>query len=127
MKTKISNLLGPALGDYFADHLPRIRGMSPNTIQSYRDSLVLLLRFVACDRKRTVADLDLNDIDPQRVLAFLSHLERDRKNGVPTRNVRLWAIHALSIARRVHSSTMATFPEITENSVRVWTSNLVAR
>ncbi len=94
MKSKTSNLLGLALRDYFTDHLPRLRGMSPNTIQSYRDSLVLLLRFLACDRKRTVADLDLTDIDPQRVLAFLSYLERDRKNGVTTRNVRLSAIHA---------------------------------
>jgi integrase/recombinase XerD len=94
MKSKPPNLLGTALRDYFTDHLPRLRGMSPNTIQSYRDSLVLLLRFVACSRKRTVADLDLTDLDPQRVLAFLSYLERDRKNGVTTRNVRISAIHA---------------------------------
>jgi integrase/recombinase XerD len=94
MKAETSNLLGPALRDYFADHLPRLRGMSPNTVQSYRDSLVLLLRFVACDRKRTVADLALTDIDPKRVLAFLSYLERARGNGVTTRNVRLSAIHA---------------------------------
>jgi integrase/recombinase XerD len=94
MKTKTSNLLGPAIRDYFADHLPRIRGMSSHTIQSYRDSLVLLLRFVARDRNRTVADLDLSDIDPQGVLAFLSYLERERKNGATTRNVRLAAVHA---------------------------------
>src|SRR5258707_8702010 len=93
MKSKTSNLLGPALRDYFTDHLPRLRGMSPNTIQSYRDSLVLLLRFLACDRKRSLAVLDLTDIDPERVLAFLSYLERDRKNGVTTRNVRISAIH----------------------------------
>ncbi len=93
MKSKTPNLLGPALRDYFTDHLPRLRGMSPNTIQSYRDSLVLLLRYVACTRKCTVADLDLTDLDPQRVLAFLSYLERDRKNGVTTRNVRISAIH----------------------------------
>jgi site-specific recombinase XerD len=29
------------------------------------------------------------------ILAFLSYLEQERKNGVPTRNVRLSAIHAL--------------------------------
>ena len=94
MTAKTPNLLGPALRNYFTDHLPRLRGMSPNTIQSYRDSLVLLLRFVACERKRAVADLDLTDIDPEKVLAFLSYLERDRKNGVTTRNVRISAIHA---------------------------------
>jgi hypothetical protein len=38
MKTKSSNLLGAAVRDYFTDHLPRIRGMSPHTTHSYRDS-----------------------------------------------------------------------------------------
>jgi site-specific recombinase XerD len=39
--------------------------------------------------------LDLVDIDPPGILAFLSYLEKERKNGVPTRNIRLSAIHAL--------------------------------
>src|SRR5438046_9672087 len=85
------NLPSLPLRYYFSNHLPRLRCLSPNTIQSYRDSLVLLLRFVACDCKCTVADLNLTDIDTERVLAFLSYLERDRKNGVTTRNVRLSA------------------------------------
>ena len=42
-----------------------------------------------------VAELDLKDLDPPGILAFLSYLERERKNGVTTRNVRLSAIHAL--------------------------------
>jgi integrase/recombinase XerD len=88
------NLLARCLRDYFTDHLPRLRGMSPHTILSYRDSLVLLLRFLAPTRKRQVADLDLEDFEPDQILAFLNHLEQDRKNGVPTRNVRLAAIHA---------------------------------
>ena len=45
------NLLGAIVRDYFADHLPGIRGSSPHTILSYRDSIVLLLRFVAEQRK----------------------------------------------------------------------------
>ena len=90
---KSSNVLGPAIRDYFTDHLPRLRGMSPNTIQSYRDSLVLLLRFLSRHRKRPVAELDLTDIDHPGILAFLSYLETERKNGVTTRNVRLAAIH----------------------------------
>jgi site-specific recombinase XerD len=68
--------------------------MSPHTINSYRDSLVLLLRFLAAKRRRQVSDLDLDDIEPDHVLAFLDHLEQDRNNTVPTRNVRLAAIHA---------------------------------
>ena len=76
------------------DHLPRVRGMSAHTIHSYRDSWVLFLRFLASQRKDRVHDLDLSDIGPDHVLAFLTHLEEVRKNGVTTRNVRLAAIHA---------------------------------
>jgi site-specific recombinase XerD len=95
MKTKHPNLLGAVMRDYLTDHLPRLRGTSPHTIHSYRDSLVLLLRFLAAHRKCSVAQLDLTDLDPPGILAFLSHLERERKNSVTTRNVRLSAIHAL--------------------------------
>jgi len=45
-----------------------------------------------------VAELDLKDLDPPGILAFLSYLEKERNkrnNGVATRNVRLSAIHAL--------------------------------
>ena len=42
-------------------------------------------------RKTPVAALDLADLDPPRILAFLSHLEDRRNNSVATRNVRLAA------------------------------------
>jgi integrase/recombinase XerD len=94
MKPTAPNQLAACLRAYFTDHLPRLRGLSPNTVLSYQDSLVLLLRFLAAERKREACDLDLEDIGPDRVLAFLDHLEQERHNGVPTRNVRLAAIHA---------------------------------
>jgi site-specific recombinase XerD len=95
MKSQLPNLLGAVVRDYFTDHLPRLRGTSPNTVHSYRDSLVLLLRFLSVRRNRPVAELDLKDLDAPGILAFLSYLERERKNGVTTRNVRLSAIHAV--------------------------------
>src|SRR5215469_10693791 len=95
MKRQLPNLLGAVVRDYFTDHLPRVRGTSPHTIHSYRDSLVLLLRFLSARHKRPVAELDLTDLDPPGILAFLSYLERERKNGAATRNIRLSAIHAL--------------------------------
>jgi site-specific recombinase XerD len=81
--------------DYFTDYLPRIRGASAHTIHSYRDSLVLLLRFVSEERKKPVTALDLDDLDQSGILAFLLHLEKKRDNSVSTRNVRLSAIHAM--------------------------------
>ena len=94
MKTPSPNLLGAIVRDYFTYHLPRLRGTSPHTVHSYRDSIVLLLRYLSEQRKKPVAVLDLTDLDPPGILAFLSYLEQGRKNGVSTRNVRLSAIHA---------------------------------
>jgi integrase/recombinase XerD len=95
MRKTLSNVLGAVVRDYFADHLPRVRGTSPHTIHSYRDSLMLLLRFLSARSKRPITELDLKDVDPPGILAFLAYLERERKNGAATRNVRLSAIHAL--------------------------------
>jgi integrase/recombinase XerD len=94
MKNPFPNLLGAVVRDYFTDHLPRLRGTSPHTVHSYRDSLVLLLRFLSRQRNKSITGLDLADLDPPGILAFLSHLEQERKNSVSTRNVRLSAIHA---------------------------------
>jgi site-specific recombinase XerD len=94
MNTQTPNALAHALRGFFVDHLPRFRGMSPHTVRSYRDTFALLLRFLSFHRGRDVPTLDLNDIGPQEVIAFLQHLEQDRKNTPATRNVRLAAIHA---------------------------------
>ena len=94
MKTEQPNALARALRDYFGDHLPRLRGLSLHTIHSYRDSLSLLLRYVAVARERSIVQLDLADIDSDTVVAFLQHLEEERGNSPSTRNVRLAAIHA---------------------------------
>ena len=68
--------------------------MSPHTVHSYRDTFVLLLRFVADRRQRSVADLDVESLGPRDVLDFLQYLEVERRNVAATRNVRLAAIHA---------------------------------
>ena len=94
MNAASANTLGRALRGFFADHLPRVRGASPQTVQSYRDTFVLLLRFVAAQRRRSVIELDVEDLGPQVVLDFLHHLEAERHNVPATRNVRLAAIHA---------------------------------
>lgn len=94
MKTELPNALARALRDFFSDHLPRLRGMSPHTVHSYRDSLRLLLSFVASRSQRAVATVDVVDLGPQQIIDFLRHLEDDRQSTASTRNVRLAAIHA---------------------------------
>lgn len=94
MNAPTPNTLARTLRTFFADHLPRVRGVSPHTVQSYRDSIVLLLRFMAARRNYPVTKLDIEDFAPADVLDFLQHLETDRHNTAGTRNVRLSAIHA---------------------------------
>ena len=86
-------VLACSLRDFFADHLPRLRGMSPHTVLSYRDCWVLLLRFVAAQKKCDVTRLDIDDLNVEKVIAFLQMLEDERCNSVITRNIRLAAIH----------------------------------
>jgi site-specific recombinase XerD len=85
-----------ALRAFFAKHLPLTRGLSPRTVLSYRDTFVLLLRFLATHHRCAVVDLELDHFRADDVLIFLDHLETERKNSVATRNARLAAIHAFA-------------------------------
>jgi integrase/recombinase XerD len=88
--------LGAAVVRFFEEHLPSQRGMSQHTIRSYRDAVVLLLRFVAEEQGRGVETLALVNLDAERIERFLLHLETERGNGIATRNARLAAIHTLA-------------------------------
>lgn len=107
------NTLARSLRQFFSDYLPAIRGLSPHTMQSYRDTVVLLLRFVAQTKQLDPVRLELNDILPEDVLAFLTYLEAERNNKPSTRNVRLAAIHAFFR----HVATQ--YPEHLEQAQRV--------
>ena len=94
MKTTKPSLFSRCLAEFFTEYLPAVRGMSPHTQSSYRDSLVLLLRFLCSRFRMHPTALNLEHVTVDSVLSFLDYLEEERHNGVPTRNVRLAAIHA---------------------------------
>jgi site-specific recombinase XerD len=96
MTTSPPNALASTLRAFFGDHLPTIRGMSPHTIRSYRDSVALLLRFLASTTSRPVVALDVPDLTVEHIVAFLQHLEQQRRWTATTRNVRLAAIHSFA-------------------------------
>ena len=74
---------------FFHQYLAAQRGLSPNTILSYRDAVKLLLRYVSSQLGKPVDKLLVEDIDERMVVAFLAHLEADRGNCTQTRNNRL--------------------------------------
>ena len=79
---------------FFEEYLVSQRGLSPNTVLSYRDTLKLLLQFAVQQRRKECTDLAVDDLSPQLIKQFLEHLGHARKNGAGTRNVRLAAIHS---------------------------------
>ncbi len=96
MKRSATDDFARAVGRFFQEFLPTQRGMSLHTIRSYRDSLLLLFRFLAGGRDKRIATLSLGDITPDAVVRFLAHLEQVRGNGITTRNARLAAIHTFA-------------------------------
>ena len=93
MIKKKTNELAIALKGFFGNYLPRLKGASRHTLNSYRDSLKFLLLFLARDNG-SVDGLSFEDVDVNRVAAFLEYLETERHNSIGTRNIRLAAIHS---------------------------------
>lgn len=86
--------LGANLQRFFSERLVAQRNASQQTISSYRDCFRLLLRFAEARLKRSPAELALSDINAELVLAFLDHLEKERQNGIRSRNARLAAVRS---------------------------------
>lgn len=95
------------LQSFFQSHLRAVRGASEHTVRAYRDALRLFFLFAAQHLRRPVAELQLDDIRSEVVLAFLDHLEVARGNSPATRNCRLAAIHSLVAHLLRHDLTRA--------------------
>lgn len=79
---------------FFHNYLQRTRGASAHTVRAYRDTLKLFFLFLANQKRRPVADLSLEDVQSDAVLAFLDHIESHRGNSAVTRNCRLAAVRS---------------------------------
>ena len=85
--------LGSLVQSFFTDHLPVQKGLRLSSIRSYRDTVRLLLCFLAKQSRCRIAKLSLDDLTFEHVLAFLKHLEQERGNAVATRNQRRAALN----------------------------------
>ncbi|WP_367210948.1 tyrosine-type recombinase/integrase [Mesorhizobium sp.] len=92
--------LGRPIVRFFQEYLPALRGMSCHTIRSYRDSMVLFLRFTTTDCGRPIEALMIDDITADRIVRFLACLESERRNSITTRNTRLAALILRQIPAR---------------------------
>jgi integrase/recombinase XerD len=91
-----TSLLGPWIRRFLMEHMVGERNLAHNTQRSYRDTLQLLLPFLARRARKPADRLNVSDVSADRVRQFLSDLEEKRRCGIATRNQRLAAIHALA-------------------------------
>lgn len=83
-----------SLTSYLSKYLPGEVGASSNTIQSYRDTFSILIKYCASEKNIPAEKLTLSQLDRKMFEDFLSWLEDERKCSISTRNQRLAAIHA---------------------------------
>lgn len=81
---------------FFDQYLPHIKGCSPNTMKSYRDTMRLFLPFAAQYHGVKTDSLKLEHINTDLILDFLNQLESDRTNKAKTRNQRLAVLKSFS-------------------------------
>lgn len=97
------NLIALWIRRFLMEHLLSERNLSTNTRASYRDTLVLLLPFVAANVNKPIDRLSIEQVSPSVIRLFLHHLEEERGCSVATRNQRLAAIHTLARFIAMHS------------------------
>jgi integrase/recombinase XerD len=82
------------LTNFFTKYLPDECGASANTVASYRDTFLLFISYIRDRKDKAVERLQLKDINKEFITDFLNWIETERKCSVPTRNIRLTAIHS---------------------------------
>jgi integrase/recombinase XerD len=86
--------IAPLITPFLREHMPRERGYSPHTCETYAHAFRLLFVFASERLGQRPSQLCLEHIDAALVLNFLAHIEQQRGNAATTRNARLAAIKA---------------------------------
>lgn len=101
------------LSTYFRLYLPGQKGLSTNTIASYRDTFKLILIYAKDKCDLSPEKITLSKVNYHFVIGFLDWLENDRGCSIATRNLRLSAIRAF--AKYAHT----LYPEYLHESQQI--------
>jgi integrase/recombinase XerD len=84
--------IAPHITAFLRERLPRQRGASEHTCQSYAYAFQLLFRYASERFNVNPSALELEQLDAPLIMDFLEQLEAKRGNTASTRNARLAAI-----------------------------------
>ena len=91
---KTNNDFSKYLTDFLFKYLPGERGASSNTVAAYRDTFVLLIKYMETENNIKINKLALSHFNKNAIVNCLDWLQQDRKSSNATRNMRLAAIHS---------------------------------
>jgi len=79
----------PALSEFFETYLPKTRGLSANTIRSYKQAFRLLLEYIYSERGLLPEKVEFSHLEKGTIEAWLNWLCTERGCSSKTRNHRL--------------------------------------
>lgn len=91
----VDQLMGVFLRRFLLEELRRDRDLSANTQRSYRDTFRILMRFLKSEHGLDPDVVAVEQVDAEKVRAFLVYLETMKACGASTLNQRLAAIRSL--------------------------------
>jgi len=89
---KLSDCVALFLTRYLCD----IRGVSANTIKSYKNTFRVFIPYAAQYLSKRSGRIEVADLSADLIIDFLYHLENDLGNTTRTRNIRLATIRSLA-------------------------------
>lgn len=92
---KMTNDFSQLLSSFLLNELPILHNQSKNTIISYRDTYVQMLKYIETERGISSNKITVTDLTVEVIEGFLNWLETEKGNAISTRNQRLAAIRSL--------------------------------
>ncbi|WP_165249661.1 tyrosine-type recombinase/integrase, partial [Adlercreutzia sp. ZJ141] len=94
--TKVGATFQKLVESWFLSWLMGHRGLSPQTISSYRDAFRLLIGWLRDECDIEPGNIGFDDVDRDNVVAFLDYLRKTRGCSAKTVNCRLCAIKSFA-------------------------------
>lgn len=95
-KQKTPSIFMKYLEYYVNTYMPEARGLSKNTINSYKTTFTLLIKYMHSVKNTKADEITFDCLDVNTLSDFMSWLENERKCSVTTRNQRLAALYSFS-------------------------------
>jgi len=95
MKNRTSDFMD-LLEIFFTEYMPYSKGLSVNTIRSYKYSFRLLIEYLYTKNNTAADGITFSQLNFDTVNGFMLWLETDRKSSVATRNLRLTALSSFA-------------------------------